>query len=331
MDLPRTEAGNKHVVVFQDFLLKWPLVFPVPDQNGIWLVRLLVNEVIPMFGVPEALLSDRGANLLSHVIKDVCELLGIHKLNTTAYHPQCNGMVERFNRNLKAILRKHAARFKAQWDRYLPGVLWAYRNTPHEATGEKPSFLLLGHDCRTPTEACYLPDTSKQVGSVEEYREELMLSLTSARDLAAQSIQKAQEQYKHNYDCHTTCTKTSLRVGDWVLVHIPQDESGPQRKLSQPWHGPYRVVSICDPDVLLTNGLFSTRSHNPGSQVACKEVSFQVPWWVLLVWRQTSGAWTTTTLGCRDAGLLPQPCDSRSPSGAAQPEQPRQLSSGLSR
>ena len=186
---------------------------------------------MPMFGVPEALLSDRGTNLLSHVMQDVCKLLGIRKLNTTAYHPQCDGMVERFNRTLKTILRKHAARFGNQWDRYLPGVLWAYRNTPHDATGEKPSFLLLGHDCRTPTEACYLPDTPTQVGSVEEYREELMISLTSARDLAAESIRKAQERYKRTYDRRATYTTTPLRSGDWVLVHMPQDEAGPLRKL----------------------------------------------------------------------------------------------------
>ena len=121
IDLPRTESGNKHVVVFQDFLSKWPLVFPIPDQKAIRLARLLVEEVVPMFGVPEGLLSDRGTNLLSHLMEDVCKLLGIRKLNTTAY--QCDGMVERLNRTLKTILRKHTARFGAQWDRYLPGVL----------------------------------------------------------------------------------------------------------------------------------------------------------------------------------------------------------------
>ena len=152
MDLPRTETGNKHVVVFQDFLSKWPFVFPVPDQKAERIARLLVEEVVPVFGVPEALLSDRGTNLLSHLLQDVCRLMGIKKLNTTAYHPQCDGMVERFNRTLKTILRKHAATFGTQWDRYLPGVLWGYRNTPHESTGEKPSYLLFGVDCRTPTE-----------------------------------------------------------------------------------------------------------------------------------------------------------------------------------
>ena len=180
MDLPKTEAGNRHVVVFQDFLSKWPLVFPVPDQKAIRLARLLAEEVIPVFGVPEALLSDRGTNLLSHIMQDLCKMLGIRKLNTTAYHPQCDGMVERFNRTLKTILRKHATRFGNQWDLYLPGVLWAYRNTPHDSTLEKPSFLLFGHDLRTSSEACFLPSTPMYSGAVEDYREELMVSLTSA-------------------------------------------------------------------------------------------------------------------------------------------------------
>ena len=55
-------------------------------------------EIMTIFGVPEALLSDRGTNFLSSLGLDLCKLLGIEKLNTTAYHPQCNGMVEYFNR-----------------------------------------------------------------------------------------------------------------------------------------------------------------------------------------------------------------------------------------
>ena len=100
MELPKTTSGNRYVVVFQDFLSKWPMVFPVADQKAITLVRLLVEEVIPFMGVPEALLSDQGTNLLSTLMLDVCEKLEIKKFNTTAYHPQCNGLVE-INRTLK--------------------------------------------------------------------------------------------------------------------------------------------------------------------------------------------------------------------------------------
>ena len=170
MELPKTKQGNQYVVVFQDFLTKWPLVFPVPDQKAVRLARLLAEDVIPTFGVPESLLSDRGTNLLSHLMKDVCTLLGIKKLNTTAYHPLCDGMVERFNRTLKAMLRKHAAKFGTQWDNYLPGVLWAYRNTPHESTKEKPSFLLFGFDCRSPMEAALLPPQTVTPANASDYR-----------------------------------------------------------------------------------------------------------------------------------------------------------------
>jgi len=173
-------------------------------------------------------------------MKDVCSLLGTEKLNTTAYHPQCNGLVERFNRTLKMMLRKHAGKFGLQWDRYLHGVLWAYRNTPHDSTNEKPSFLLFGTDCRYPTEAALLPPSPLEAADVEDYREELVLTLSSARQLAAEAIQKAQVKYKKAYDCNSRVR--DLRIGDWVLIRFPQEETGANRKLSRPWHGPYRVV-----------------------------------------------------------------------------------------
>ena len=83
-------------------------MFPIPDQKTSRIVEILVQEIIPMCGVPECLLSDRGTNLLSYLMKDVCSLLGIQKLNSIAYHLQCNGLIERFNRTLKTMLRKHA-------------------------------------------------------------------------------------------------------------------------------------------------------------------------------------------------------------------------------
>jgi len=77
MDLPVTEQGNKHVVVFLDYFTKWPMVFAVPDQKTVRIVKLLTKEVNPFCGVPEAVLTDRGTNLLSHLMLDVCSKLGI--------------------------------------------------------------------------------------------------------------------------------------------------------------------------------------------------------------------------------------------------------------
>ena len=98
------------------------------------------------------------------------------------------------------MLRKHAARYGNQWDKYLSAVVWLYRNTPHEVTREKPSLLLFGEDLRTPTEATYLPPTEISATNVSDYRHELITSLRSARHLAAENIQEPQSKNKTQYD-----------------------------------------------------------------------------------------------------------------------------------
>ena len=155
---------------------------------------------------------------------------------------------------LKTMLRNHASKFGAQWDNYLPGVLWAYQNTPHESTGEKPSFLLFGMDCRSPTEAALLPPTPIQVTDVSNYREELVLSLSAARHSAAKCIQQAQKRYKKYYD--RKAAPRPYQVGDWVLVKFPHEETGKQHKLSPPWHGPYHVLARNDPDLTVAKVYF---------------------------------------------------------------------------
>ena len=97
--------------------------------------------------------------------------------------------------------RKHAAKFGKQWDRYLPGLLWAYQSTPHESTGEKSPFLLFGIDLQSPTEAPLLPPTTPPEAGMEitDYRQEATTSLSSAREEAAKAIQEAQLKYTEPY------------------------------------------------------------------------------------------------------------------------------------
>ena len=125
MELPVTTSGNRYAIVFQDLFTKWLMVYAAPGQKAVRIAKLLAEEIVPRFSIPEALLSDRGTNLLSCLMQDVCKLLGVKKLNTTAHHPQCNGMIERFNQTLKTMLRKHVSQHGMQWETYLSGVLWA--------------------------------------------------------------------------------------------------------------------------------------------------------------------------------------------------------------
>lgn len=89
---------------------------------------------------------------------------------------------------------------------------------------------------------------------VSDYREELVLSLSAARHSAAKCIQQAQKRYKKYYD--RKAAPRPYQVGDWVLVKFPHEETGKQRKLSRPWHGPYRVLARNDPDLTVAKVYF---------------------------------------------------------------------------
>ena len=105
---------------------------------------------------------------------------------------------------LKTMLRKRAAQFGTQWDVHLPALLWAYRNTVHDSIGEKPFFLLFGCDCRSPTEAAFLPvNQGVPYITTADYREELLLTLSTARQTALEKIREAQKRYKAQYDQKT--------------------------------------------------------------------------------------------------------------------------------
>ena len=246
MTLPPTRRGNQHVVVFMDYLTKWVHAVPIPNQQTETIAQALIEHVIATHGVPEALLSDRGTNLLSNLMTELCQLMGMKKLNTTAGHPQTDGLVERFNRTLKTMLRKHSDKYGPEWDQYLPYLLFAYRTKVHESTGESPFFLLFGRDARLPTEtALSQPRTLYQI-DLEDYRTEVVAGLSEAWELARTKV-KAQKRQKDQYDRNATAPQ--YKIGDRVFVYQPREESRKDRKLVPPSFGPYRIIDKTSTDV----------------------------------------------------------------------------------
>ena len=90
------------------------------------MAEVLVQQFVARFGVPLFLHSDRGRNFESTVFAEMCSLLGIHKTRTTPYHPQSDGMVERFNRTLESQLSKFVNHHHTNWDERVPLLLIAY-------------------------------------------------------------------------------------------------------------------------------------------------------------------------------------------------------------
>ena len=250
MELPLTTNGNRYVITFIDYLTKWVESFASADQTSETIAKLLVDGVICRHGVPEYLVSDRGSNLLSSLMQEVYEATGIHKLSTTAYHPQTDGLVENFNRTLRAMVAKYAG---SNWDEHLQYLLFAYRTKPHESTGESPFFLLYRRDARLPCESVLSTKRTHYQVDLDDYKSELVFGLADAWQAAGDSIQKAQRKQKRNYDRHSKTrairvaghSKTrAIRVADRVMVLMPPEQTGKRRKLNRPYFGPYRVLEV---------------------------------------------------------------------------------------
>ena len=106
-------------------------------------------EVWSRLGIPREVLTDRGTQFMSDVMREM-NRLSIKSLASTPYHAECNGLVERFNGTLKSMLKRLCQDHPRQWDRYLPALMFAYRGVPQESLGFSPSELLFGRRVRGP-------------------------------------------------------------------------------------------------------------------------------------------------------------------------------------
>ena len=220
---------------------KWPEVFAVPDQTAPTIARLFVEEIVCRHGVPGEVLSDRGASFLSKLTLEICQLMGTKKVNTTAYHPQTDGLVERFNQTLTNMLAKTVEKNGTNWDVQLPYVLFVYRTSIQESTAESPFFLMYGRDARPPTSEVLSVIPSRYPFQLDDYKSEVVKSFGEAWELAKDNIKKAQK-YQHDKKANDV----NFAVGDRVFVYMPASKANKAYKFAKPFEGPYRVLATYD-------------------------------------------------------------------------------------
>lgn len=143
--LPRTNKGNRFILVISDYATRYPEAIPLRSVTAHNVAEVLV-DIFARHGIPEEILTDQGTNFTSALLGELYKLIGVRALRTSPYHPQTDGLVERFNRTLKSMLRKVLKGEKRSWDRMLPYVLFAYREVPQATLGFSPFELLYGRD-----------------------------------------------------------------------------------------------------------------------------------------------------------------------------------------
>ncbi|KAE9014732.1 hypothetical protein PR001_g15063 [Phytophthora rubi] len=215
--LVTTPRGHRYILVFADYFTRWVEAFSVEALDTLTFVRVMVDEVLCRHGVPERLLSDRGTNFISELAKSFYETLGIKKLFGAAYHPQTQGLVERFNGTLIGMLRIFVSEAQSDWDLYLPRVLIAYRTSYHDSLGDTPFFSLYGRDPVLPLDLAFLKTKNDwKSNDVAEYRRKLYLSMRDTRRLVERQLLKAQHR---NARRRSDQVAVDFNEGDEVWVY----------------------------------------------------------------------------------------------------------------
>ena len=103
--LPKTGRGNRFVLVISDYAIRYPEAVPLRNISAGKIAEVLI-DIFARHGIPEEILTDQGTNLTSALLGELYRLIGIKALQTSPYHPQADGLVERFNQTLKVMLKK---------------------------------------------------------------------------------------------------------------------------------------------------------------------------------------------------------------------------------
>ena len=207
-----SESGNTFIVVATDCMTKYAETAALPAANAKHVAKFIVN-IICRHGAIAELLSDRGNVFRSELVTEITAGIGVQSRFSTAYHPQSQGLVERFNGTLATMLSCYVKDNQRDWCAYLQFVTFAYNTSRQETTKQDPFYLTYGRQATLPIDVALPPARMKNYEAATA-----ITKLAEARQIVLQQIEQAQAKQKKRYDeRHRPVT---YDVGQRVLVFV---------------------------------------------------------------------------------------------------------------
>ncbi|XP_041440518.1 uncharacterized protein LOC121400717 [Xenopus laevis] len=265
--LVKSARGHQHILVIMDYATRYPEAVPLRNTCAKTIAKELV-QVFSRVGIPKEILTDQGTPFMSRVTKELCKLFQISHLRTSVYHPQTDGLVERFNKTLKGMLKKVIDKDGRNWDQLLPYLMFAIREVPQSSTGYSPFHLLYGRHPRG------LLDIAKETWegevtpykSVIEHISQMQDRIAAVMPIVKEHMVRAQAMQQQVYNRGSRVR--TFAPGDRVLVLVPTAES----KFLAKWQGPFEVME--------KSGEVNYKIHQPGKRkpVQIYHVNLLKPW-----------------------------------------------------
>jgi transposase InsO family protein len=203
--LLESKEGNSYILVVADYFTRWSEAFAIPNQEASTVAQLLTDKVFFRFSPPEQLHSDQGRQFESALIAEMCKILGIVKSRTTPYHPQSDGLVERFNRTLLDMLATAATDYPFDWQQHLRPLCMAYNTSVHTTTGYSPFYLMFGRQARMPIDIAYGQPQPSEDSSPAAYASELHHRLQDAYERVRVTLGHKLDLQKQIFVYNSSC------------------------------------------------------------------------------------------------------------------------------
>ncbi|KAK1423118.1 hypothetical protein QVD17_18413 [Tagetes erecta] len=241
-----TSRGNKYILVAVDYVSKWVEAQALPTNDARVVVRF-IRKLFSRFGVPKALISDRGTHFCNAQMEKALQRYGVTHRLATAYHPQTSGQVEVSNRGIKRILEKTVGSNRKDWSDKLDDALWAFRTAYKTPTGSTPFRMIYGKACHLPVELEHraswaLQTVNLDMSSARDHRFHQLHELEELRDHAYAQSYRYKQRTKELHDRHLKGNKT-FKCGDRVLLFNSRLRLFPG-KLRSRWSGPFVVTEV---------------------------------------------------------------------------------------
>ncbi|UYV73254.1 hypothetical protein LAZ67_10002363, partial [Cordylochernes scorpioides] len=234
---PTSMCGNRWIIVCTDYLTKFAITKALPTSESVEVAKFFIKDVILKHGAPREVITDRGRNFTSSMIRDLNKHCRITHRTTTAYHPQTNGLTERLNKTIADMLSMYVDVNQKDWDEILPFVTFAYNTAKQESTGFSPFYLVHGREAETPLDLLFPKFPSEDE---DDFIQTLGSRAEEARQLARIHTMRSQGGNKLRYDAHHR--NIIYQPGVLVWIYIPVRKVGLSEKLMRRYFGPYKVT-----------------------------------------------------------------------------------------
>lgn len=234
--LPKTRSGNQYLLTIMCASTRFPEAVPLRDTKAPTIIKAL-TKFFSVFGLPKSVQSDQGSNSMSGLFQQVMCELGIKQFKSTAYHPESQGVIERFHQTLKTMIKTYCFDTEKSWDDGIHLLLFAIRESVQESLGFSPFQLVFGHAVRGPLKLLKEKFLSGSANSLNllQYVSDFRTRLTKACDLAKSNLKQAQDIMKKHYDQKSVNRK--FEPGAKVLALLPV----PEKPLEGRYFGPYVI------------------------------------------------------------------------------------------